>query len=77
MVVMTRMQKFALFFVPGRYKQQAIEQSKRWMMTCECGKKWSVWDGGGVRAGAKGKPKMAMGCPNCKAFALRDVVFEG
>lgn len=73
---MTRMQKFALFFVPKRFKEQAVEESKKWMMICECGKKWSVWDGGGVRAGAKGKPNMAFKCPQCGKFQLRPVVFE-
>jgi uncharacterized protein with PIN domain len=41
-------------------------ESRAWMMQCtSCGHEISVWDAGGIRYGAAGKPKRLMRCSKC------------
>lgn len=40
-------------------------ESRAWMMRCPCGYEQSVWDWGGVRWKAAGKPKRLLKCPSC------------
>ena len=41
-------------------------ESRAWMMQCtSCGSEMSVWDAGGIRYGAAGKPKRWLRCSKC------------
>jgi uncharacterized protein with PIN domain len=41
-------------------------ESRAWMMQCpSCGHEISVWDAGGIRYGASGKPRRWMRCAKC------------
>lgn len=41
-------------------------ESRAWMMKCpDCGHEISVWEAGGIRFGAAGKPKRLMKCGKC------------
>ncbi len=40
--------------------------SRDWMMQCStCGRETSLWEAGGIRYGAKGKPKRLIRCSEC------------
>jgi hypothetical protein len=50
----------------GRQSFAAAEaESKTWMMHCPCGHVQSVWDAGGIRYKAAGRPKKYAKCPAC------------
>jgi DNA-directed RNA polymerase subunit M/transcription elongation factor TFIIS len=41
-------------------------ESRSWILTCpKCGHKQSIWDMGGIRAGASGNPRRYTKCPQC------------
>lgn len=40
-------------------------ESRSWMVKCSCGYEESVWDKGGIRWKAKGKPKQYGRCQKC------------
>jgi transposase-like protein len=41
-------------------------ESRAWMMQCpSCGHEISVWEAGGIRFGASGKPSRLMRCSQC------------
>jgi transposase-like protein len=43
-------------------------ESRAWRATCpNCGHARSIWELGGIRAGAAGKPRQLMRCPACGA----------
>jgi hypothetical protein len=42
------------------------KESKTWMVQCSnCKYEKSIWEMGGIRAGASGKPKLYTKCSNC------------
>lgn len=63
---MSLVQRLVLFFL-SRERAAAIEaEARSWVMRCAaCGRASSVWDMGGVRYGAAGKPYRVVRCPNC------------
>jgi len=40
-------------------------ESRAWMVRCPCGFERSVWDMGGIRWKAAGKPRQYMLCQSC------------
>ena len=54
--------------------QGVEEESRRWVFDCECGEQWSVWDNGGVRYKAAGKPLKMSYCPGCGKKKLRKLL---
>ncbi len=63
---MSLAQRIARFFT-SREKMAAIEaESRTWMARCpHCGAERSVWELGGIRAGASGKPRWFLRCAAC------------
>ena len=53
--------------------QKIIEESKLWKFTCRCGKKSSIWDAGGVRYKASGKPHIRLKCPHCNQVSMMKI----
>jgi hypothetical protein len=58
-------QKLVTTFVPAKTALAMEEESRQWMMRCDCGHEISIWDAGGIRFGAKGSPKTLYRCPKC------------
>jgi len=65
----------ALILSKSSYKE-IEEESKKWYLVCgKCGHSVSVWDAGGIRAGAASKKKKVLGrCPGCRRCGLLDVI---
>ena len=40
-------------------------ESREWRVVCACGHDPSIWDIGGIRYKATGKPRTLMKCPTC------------
>lgn len=64
-------QKIAKFFSSESLFQKMMEDSRRYRFTCKCGKESSIWDIGGIRYKAAGKPLTGTKCPHCGIFAMR------
>jgi DNA-directed RNA polymerase subunit M/transcription elongation factor TFIIS len=55
-----------LRLMPGR-AAEIEQQSRSWIVECpKCGHKVSVWDSGGIRYKARGKPRRYGRCVNCR-----------
>jgi hypothetical protein len=66
-------QKIVKFFSSGSLFQKMMEDSKRYRFTCSCGKESSIWDIGGIRYKASGKPRTWIKCPHCGKFAMQKI----
>jgi hypothetical protein len=52
--------------VPQRWMDEMEAESRSWMLRCDaCGFERSVWETGGVRWKAAGRPSRLMRCPQC------------
>lgn len=63
---LSRTQRIVLGLMPGGWRASAEAESRQWVMTCpRCGATQSVWDGGGIRFKAKGRPWIRARCGSC------------
>ncbi len=63
---MTWAQRFFTTIFPARWAASMEAESRSWIMRCAgCGHAESVWDRGGIRWKAAGKPRVLRRCPNC------------
>jgi hypothetical protein len=63
---MTRLQRFFTTVFPARWAASMEAESRSWIMLCDgCGHGESVWDRGGIRWKAAGKPRIFGRCPKC------------
>jgi transposase-like protein len=52
--------------LPARTYAALQAESQTWKMTCpRCGHEYSVWDAGGIRTRAAGRPTRYAACPAC------------
>jgi hypothetical protein len=47
--------------------------SRRWVFDCDCGETFSIWDLGGIRYKAAGKPWTWAKCPHCHRGKMRQM----
>ena len=63
---MSLSQKLLRAILPQRLAEEMEAESRAWMLHCNaCGLERSVWDAGGVRWKAAGRPSRWMHCPQC------------
>lgn len=64
---MSTIQKIAMALLPKSWVDKMRAESETWLLRCEtCGTTRSVWECGGIRAGASSKGKRSMiHCPGC------------
>ena len=61
----------ALRFLSPAGRVAAEAESRAWKATCpSCGLKTSIWDLGGLRYKAAGKPKRGLRCRSCGQFGM-------
>lgn len=61
------MRGFIMWFMPAETKRKAEAESRQWIGRCKhCGADNSVWDIGGLRYGAAGRPTKLARCPKCR-----------
>jgi len=62
-----------LKIVPGGVAGRIEAESRSWMLRCRtCGDERSFWDAGGIRYGARGRPRSVVTCPRCGGRRLHD-----
>ena len=63
---MSFLQELLRAIVPRRWMDEMEAESRSWMLRCNtCGLERSVWETGGVRWKAAGRPSRWMRCPQC------------
>ena len=68
------LQRFVTRFVDAETAAAIEAHSRAWLVRCpHCGLERSIWDLGGVRYRAAGKPRMFARCPRCGATGWHKV----
>lgn len=62
---MSLLQRLMLRILPQRAAQNMERDSRAWKARCRCGFTRSVWEMGGIRWKAAGKPRWYLRCPQC------------
>jgi hypothetical protein len=66
---MSLIQKFFIRILPQRWAESMETHSRSWMVRCSCGFARSVWELGGIRWKAAGRPRtfprIFIKCPQC------------
>jgi hypothetical protein len=63
--------------VPRRTAVAMEQESRRWRLTCpQCGAASSVWDLGGLRYGAAGRPWRQYRCPACRRWVGARMAYD-
>ncbi len=62
---MSLIQKVVKVLLPTRWVAAIEAKSRQWVMRCVCGHEISIWDAGGIRFKAAGKPRRWARCPRC------------
>ncbi len=66
-------QKIVKFFSSDSKFEKIMNESKRYQFDCSCGKTSSIWDIGGIRYKAYGKPTTLVKCPHCAKIGMRQI----
>jgi hypothetical protein len=66
-------QKIVKFFSTTSKFEKIMEESKRYKFDCKCGNTSNIWEIGGVRYKAVGKPTTLVKCPYCGKIAMRKI----
>jgi hypothetical protein len=65
-------QKTAKLFSSKEKFDKIKQESKLWVFSCSsCNESSSIWEIGGVRDKAKGKPIMRLRCPKCDTVGMQ------
>lgn len=70
----TFFQRLFLFLFPASWAESMVAESRMWKAKCKCGHACSIWDLGGIRWKATGKPWTWMTCPVCQKRTWHSVV---
>ncbi len=70
-------QSFFQRWCPASWFEKMKAESQQWHLVCDCGHATSVWDRGGIRYGASGKPMKMMNCPACGKFTTHRMEWRG
>ena len=69
-------QRMILAFVSKKTAASMEEHSRQWLVRCNCGFARSIWELGGIRWKAVGKPRMYGRCPKCNTRSWHTVSRE-
>lgn len=70
-------QRFFQRWCSASWFEKMKAESQQWHLVCDCGHAMSVWDRGGIRFGASGKPLKMMSCPACGKFTTHRMEWRG
>ena len=66
-------QKIVKFFISSSRFEKIMNESKLYKFDCSCGKQSNIWDIGGVRYKASGKPLTWIKCPYCGKASMKKI----
>ena len=65
---------FLIRLAPARVAADMEAESRSWMVRCRtCGEERSIWELGGLRYKARGRPKRVVRCERCARRRWADV----
>jgi hypothetical protein len=71
---MSRVQAFFLAIMPRSIGKAMEKESRLWTMHCaQCASEMSIWDAGGIRYLAAGRPWRGRYCPKCARWRWHEV----
>ena len=73
---MSFIQRVFTTVLPQRCADSMEAESRCWMVRCKCGFARSIWELGGIRWKATGKPRTYMKCPQCGQRSWHTVTYE-
>ncbi len=74
---LSRTQRFFQRWAPERWFKAMETESRDWHLICECGHAQSVWERGGIRFGAAGKPVKMLWCAACHRLRTHRMEWRG
>jgi hypothetical protein len=69
-------QRFFTAILPRSWAASMEAESRAWKLRCPCGAEQSVWDAGGIRWKAAGKPRRWLKCSKCHDWTWHQVERE-
>lgn len=66
-------QKILKFMTSETMFEKFRQESMRYKFDCSCGKTSDIWEIGGIRYKAVGKPKNWIRCPHCGKGAMHTI----
>jgi RNase P subunit RPR2 len=67
-------QRFIKWFSSASRFEKIMAESKQWKFTCKhCGQVSSIWDAGGIRYKAAGKPTTLVKCIHCGKTGMHSI----
>lgn len=72
-----RLRDFILAWLPPAVAAELERESRSWIMTCSAGHERSVWEAGGLRYRARGKPIKLAWCPQCGGWRAHTLAYRG
>ncbi len=74
---LSRLQRFFKRWMSSKTFAAHEAQSKKWILTCpHCALRRTIWEMGGMRGGATGRPATRLRCPSCNQSGWHPVRFE-
>lgn len=73
---MSWVQKVFQTILPRSWAESMEAESRAWKMCCPCGHAMSVWDAGGIRWKAAGKPTRLLRCSHCGQVTWHQITKE-
>ena len=74
---LSRLQRFFKWWMSPETFAAHKAQSEKWIVACpHCGLRRNIWELGGMRGGATGKPATRLRCPSCNKSGWHPVRFE-
>ena len=70
-------QRFFKRWSPSHWFKAMEMESRDWHLVCECGHAQSVWERGGIRFGAAGKPVKLLWCAACHRLRTHRMEWRG
>jgi len=71
-----RLRDLILAVLPSAIAKDMESESRAWIMTCSQGHEQSIWDAGGIRYKAAGKPVKVAWCPACHRFRVQTLHYR-
>lgn len=73
---MTFIQRVFKAVLPRAWAEDMEVESRKWILQCSCGYEQSIWDIGGIRWRAVGRPRRLRKCPQCGRVSWQPVVYR-
>jgi hypothetical protein len=75
--IMNSLQRLFVTLLPKKWTESMEAESRAWIVHCPCGFERSMWEAGGIRWKAAGKPRQYFSCPRCRKSSWHFIYKKG